>query len=147
MSIRSHYRCNVILSQISLFPSSRGFKFSFCFIMNLVKTSLLYANLNKSWHFPGSHILFWIEKVLPFLFTQNTAINKFLKYFLVTKTLLSWVSSDSLQNECKLCLVYFKFLVAANVDSSMYLQKVPLLYLQGRENATYLILYMYKVPS
>lgn len=68
-------------------------------------------------------------------------------FFFCYKGSIIGVPSASLKKECKLYLVYFKFLVAAKVYSSVYLQKVPLLYLQGRENATYLIPYVYEVPS
>lgn len=83
---------------------------------------------------------FYSHKTLPYITSSNV-------FFFCYKGSIIGVPSASLQKECKLCLVYFKFLVAAKVYSSVYLQKVPLLYLRGRENATYLIPYVYKVPS
>lgn len=61
--------------------------------------------------------------------------------FFGSKVVLLWVSGAFLQKECKLCLVYLKFLVAVKVVFSTHLQEVPLPYLWGRENTTYLTLY------
>lgn len=71
---KKSYRYNMMLLQVSLLPSIWGFKFSSCFIRYLAKTICLSKPLS---HFPRFYLLYWIQKLLSFLFTQNAAINSF----------------------------------------------------------------------
>lgn len=134
------------LSQVSLLPSLWGFKFSYCSIRHLAKTSLTYPNLIECCHFPGCHLLHWIGKLLPFLFTQNAAISNFFKYFFCYK------GSIIMKLQCAPAegMQIPSLLQALSCSKSwffyIFTESITFLF-TGQKNATYPILHVTEMSS